>query len=118
MPVLIKFQKDWADEFDVYGFQVLSDKEWAELQEAIDKIKYPLELYFGTNEQLIFESSDETLRELKATFLNLGEYLVFKKHFGTTYSDSIDFGWNPIDQILDSYSGQKSDDELDRQNRQ
>jgi len=105
MPVLIKFEKDWADEFDVYGIQVLSDEEWKELQEAIKKIKYPLEMYFGTNEGLIFESAAETLNELKAVEISDDEMAVFKKYFGNEWSKSIDFGWSPIDQLFDHASG-------------
>lgn len=46
---LIKFQKDWADEFYVYGFWVATDEQWLKykaLAQELDEIGF----YFGTNE--------------------------------------------------------------------
>jgi len=45
--VLVKFQKDWADEFDVYGFKIFDSlAEWEATADAGADSEY----YFGTNE--------------------------------------------------------------------
>lgn len=97
MPFLIKFKKDWADEFDVHGIRVLSNEQWNKLKEAIENVKYPLEIYFGTNEDFVFTNSQDTLRELNVTEIEDCEADIFKQHFGNK------FGWDPIDQILEFY---------------
>lgn len=56
----------YADEFDVTGFIAMSDTEY---QLRIDQIKqnihkqkkWPLEIYFGTNEGIEFENAEEYL---------------------------------------------------------
>ena len=75
---LVKYEFDYADEFDVYGFQILSDKEWENIQEAIKRTTYPQEYYFGTNEEIIIDSADELLRGFKATKITDEEVEVFK----------------------------------------
>lgn len=106
MAILIKFEKDWADEFDVYGIRVISNERWKHLQEAIKRIEYPQSFCFGTNEELIFETPQETLRELKITEISEDEESIFKKHFGLDYKNRIEFGWTPVDQIFQSLSEQ------------
>ena len=102
---LVKYEFDYADEFDVYGFQILSDKEWENIQEAIKRTTYPQEYYFGTNEEIIIDSADELLRGFKATKITDEEVEVFKKFFGKSYSDSVSFGWDgPFDAIMESLS--------------
>ena len=62
--VLIKTQADYADEFDVYGLEVIESDKCALMSKAIlDKLKKgnSSELYFGTNEELAFKSQDDFL---------------------------------------------------------
>lgn len=46
MKLLITFQKDWADEFDVYGLAIMSQTEWDSFKAGIPTLTYG----FGTNE--------------------------------------------------------------------
>jgi len=49
MALLVKFSKDWADEFDVNGFKIFNtDEEWNEFFEELTNSEG--EYYFGTNE--------------------------------------------------------------------
>ena len=82
MPVLIKSSHDYADEFNVHGIKVMTDNEWNYFKEAICNIKYPFEIYFGTNEQLEFESSGDILRGLTIIKIGIEEVATFKKYFG------------------------------------
>ena len=105
MAKLIKFQADWADEFDVYGFKVVTDIEWEQIQEAIQKIEYPREYGFGTNEQILFESSDEFMRALKVVDVTDDEVEVLQKCFPKPWKDGdIEFGWIPVDYVFEDLS--------------
>ena len=46
MKLLIKFNKDWADEFDVYGLAIMTECEWQTFVAGIPDLTYN----FGTNE--------------------------------------------------------------------
>jgi hypothetical protein len=94
MPVLLKLQADWADEFNVYGFEVISKKDWMKLQEAIHEIKYPKEVYFGTNEAITLENPDSTLRMFNAKEITPLEAATLYRLF-PQYGGRCEFGWVP-----------------------
>lgn len=104
MSLLVKFQMDWADEHDVYGFRIMGDDEWNRFQEVLDCVIYPQETYFGTNEELIFESKEQVLKALEVSTLTEEEVAVFKKFFGKLYHDGVEFGFDPIDQFAERIS--------------
>ena len=64
MPVLVKFQKDWADEFDVYGHKVYESKEaWEKAKGDLSELSSG----FGTNqdwEEGEFDEDDFTVVEI------------------------------------------------------
>jgi hypothetical protein len=70
MTVLVKFQKDWADEFDVYGYKIYnSETDW--LEEKGDLLDHSY--MFGTNEgweEGDFEDDDFTVTEISAEEAN------------------------------------------------
>ena len=110
MPVLVKMQKDYADEFDVYGFTVLSDKKWKQMQEVFKCIEFPSEYYFGTNEMLTFESVDEIMQCLKIVDLSLEAEKVLRKLFSPTYSENDpEFGFLPFEQMTEEISDEDYD---------
>lgn len=102
---LVKFQADYADEFDVYGFKVVTDIEWEQIQEAIKRISYPREYGFGTNEEIQFESASEFMGALKVVDLSDDEVEVLSRCFPKTWKDGdIEFGWNPLDYVFEDLS--------------
>jgi len=48
--VLVKFRKDWADEFDVYGFAVYEKEVWEKELKTFFNANGWSGFYFGTNE--------------------------------------------------------------------
>lgn len=50
MKVLVKFEKDWADEFDVRGFAVFDKAKWEADLAAFKACKTCNGCWFGTNE--------------------------------------------------------------------
>jgi hypothetical protein len=52
MHYLYKFERNWADEFDVYGFAIFGEAEHAAIQAYIEKYAdYRINYCFGTNEE-------------------------------------------------------------------
>jgi hypothetical protein len=92
--VLVKFKKDYADEFDVTGVMVVSKETWEKELEKFKTAKYPFEKYFGTNEYLEFDSFKDAMRSFKVYDLTQEEYEILKKFFHE-YSDIIQFGFIP-----------------------
>lgn len=64
MAVLVKFEKDWADEFDVHGYKIYNSlADWH--KEAGDLSEHSF--MFGTNEgweEGDFDASDFTVTEI------------------------------------------------------
>jgi len=89
MGKLIKFEKDYADEFDVVGYRVMTNTELKQYLLAAEKASYPKEMYFGTNEAVEFHSFDD--------FVNSLEIVDMSAEAAQVISDKVgdDFGWFP-----------------------
>jgi len=61
MKVLVKFEADYADEFDVYGFQIMDKDKWLKYKAKLMDHEGTIEIYFGTNEAIVAESGEEFL---------------------------------------------------------
>ena len=92
--VLVKFKKDYADEFDVSGLKVVLKEDWEKEVERFRNCKYPFEKYFGTNEALEFDSFKELMSAFRVYDLDKEDYCILKKYF-FQYNDIIDFGFVP-----------------------
>lgn len=102
--LLIEFNANYADEFDIEGFIVWSEEEW-EAHKAMAKEHFqkkasaPLadpsarpdsytnrtaretEVYFGTNESIIYEDYEDYMRSFTVTPLSVEGYRVLKELF-------------------------------------
>lgn len=82
MQLLIKFTGNWADEFDVDGFQVMEAQKWLDhLEEVQEKVQFPYEHYFGTNEFIEFESFEEYRSYFHVTNISDGDAEFLKEKF-------------------------------------
>jgi hypothetical protein len=90
--VYVKFEGDYADEFYVNGFVVVTSDSWKEYLESLNEMEFPIEKYFGTNESMEFESAQSYLDQIDVKGVTDEEFAVFKKFFGKSYSDDISFG--------------------------
>jgi len=82
---LVKFQKDWADEFYVYGFQVFTDEAWDAFKSVIENAP-GFSLYFGTNEAWEwgdYEPQDVLSSDIEVTEITDEEAAIIQKLFGT-----------------------------------
>lgn len=67
--VLLHFNCDWADEFDVEFVTWVTNKWWKQYKKDVEKYEnqiFPTECYFGTNEAIYFSSSDEFLDAIES----------------------------------------------------
>ena len=112
MDILIKFEADYADESDVYGFRIMSEEEWESLKNKIENLHYPLEFYFGTNEAMEFNSSQDIMESFTTTQLTSQDSECLFKHF-KNYTDKVKFGWDPIDHLIDTAAEQAWEAEND-----
>jgi len=112
MSVLVKWTEDWADEFDMTGFRIMSDKHWNSFQEALKLISYPQEMYFGTNEAYNFEDAQDIMSGIEVVEnLSDSDLETFEKCFPKVWKDQteINFGWDPIEQVFESLSQEDYD---------
>ena len=77
---LVKFNADYADEFNIKGFSIFSSiKEWEEY-----KAEFPdtdIRWCFGTNEQIEWETKEDFLKCFSIQELNSQESQIIKKLF-------------------------------------
>lgn len=83
--LLIKFETNWADEMDIYGFCIMTAEEWEYKKKEIKHCSFPEEVYFGTNEYNIYETPEEFLNEFKETEITDFEVQLIDKLFTNDY---------------------------------
>ena len=93
--ILVTLEKDYADEFTVFGFKIFTKRQWKSELKKFESITYPCEFYFGTNEMLEFDSFEDVQREFLVQDISKDEYEVFKKYFASEYDGEISFGFIP-----------------------
>jgi hypothetical protein len=102
--VLIKFERNWADEFDVKGFRVVSKEDWKDWHAKL-KVRTGLRFCFGTNEgweEDDWDANETWENNFKATYITDEQYEVLKALF-TDYSGQIKHGIIPnFRDLLDS----------------
>lgn len=91
MKLLVKFEKNYADEFDVYGFKIFDKEEWDILFEEIknsDK-KTSYNCSFGTNEGWEDEPISDFVHDFETKELEDKEAFRCIEIFG------VEYGWFP-----------------------
>ena len=82
----------------------MSSDNWAKFVAAIRTIKYPIEVYFGTNEVYNFNSAENVMTGLKTIAITDEEAETLARLF-PHYSKTPKFGWTPIDALQDYIAG-------------
>ena len=86
--LLIKVFCDYADEFDLNGFFVISKSEWRNIKRAARyyfQDNGTLEVNFGTNQELFFDSFSDWLKVFKVKEITPAEEKQIRKLFGSVY---------------------------------
>lgn len=74
---LVKFSRDWADEFQAEGFIILSAEDVEKLDTLVSEGNF--EWYFGTNEG--FEAGDIEMTDFEITDISEEEALFLERLF-------------------------------------
>jgi hypothetical protein len=80
MKVVI-FERDYADEFDTYGFATFTEEEYQKFLENIDKADYPAEYGFGTNEAHEFQDAEDYKSSMRVVDITEEEHKILRKIF-------------------------------------
>lgn len=114
--LLLKYSNNYADEFDVEGFLVLSQSQWdehkAKAAQRFEKVAKAakvdpnvsedswlnrrareVSVGFGTNEEVTYYSIDDYLGSFVVKELTQEQYQVLKDLFGVHY-DSYSYEWD------------------------
>lgn len=74
--LLVKFKKNWADEFDVYGFCLMTEAEYLDLKANIPTMG----CWFGTNEG--WEEGEHSESDFTAKAVTSAEVDTIRSLFG------------------------------------
>ena len=85
MPKLVIFTGNYADEFDVEEFYIYADAEWKDYLKLINKVVFPAEFYFGTNEACEFHSKKAFLKAHEVKDITEAEAIVLIGLLGTRF---------------------------------
>ncbi len=84
--VLVKFKRDWADEFTCEKFKIIKDSTICKEKENTSEL-IKEELYFGTNEY--FEAGELSLDDFEFVEITTREYNLIEKLIGTKFGTGI-----------------------------
>lgn len=114
--VLVKYDCNYADEFDLEGFIIMPQLEWLKHITSVQKHfekwdsehapdrwgnREGIEVYFGTNEQVIYEGFESYRRSFTVTDLSDADVETFKRHFGKSYGGHIRHGMLAMIELED-----------------
>lgn len=100
--VLVKFERNWADEFDVKGFLIIKKTEWEDhLNWIRDRMDWPQENGFGTNQSIIWVSAKEYLSSFKVVDVSVDEAAIILKYFERASWEKTGYGYGLFLSLLD-----------------
>jgi hypothetical protein len=116
--VLVQGSADYADEFDCEFFRVEEKEKWEKFQEMVEKYFSPFSIYFGTNEDLEFDSYKDWIRCLVVSDISESEYSFLREKFGALFgtgscaiSDDILDNFELPEEVADSYFTDSDEEE-------
>jgi len=107
--ILVKFEGNWADEMDIYGFHVMSEEQWEYKKNEIKHTPFPEEVYFGTNEYETYETPEEYLRNFKVIEITEIEAEIISRLFGSYYGSFAIIEGNAPDEFYKQYGHYPAD---------
>ena len=108
MNKLIIWDQNWADEFDIFGFEIISKNDFEPIIKTLDYIKEndsnlynrEEEFYYGTNEYVTLSYEDFHKVILNSKSLSNEEDQILNNIFGDlTYGKGMTFGGRFMDQL-------------------
>ena len=105
MPILVKYEDNYADEFDIAGFKIFETNDhYIKWSEEVEHAFYfddcdlvrtgPVEIYFGTNEFVSFETIKDYQKCLEVKEISAYEADLLESLIGADYGIFIDPSYN------------------------
>ena len=90
--VLLVFDDNWADEFDISAWQIVDKDKWESLRdEFIEKVgENTFCCCFGTNEEIDYDNASAFIDQISEKAITTEEAKIIKKIFGCTEMGAID----------------------------
>lgn len=90
--VLLVFDDNWADEFDISAWQIVDKDKWESLRdEFIEKVgENTFCCCFGTNEEIDYDNASAFIDQISEKAITAEEAKLIKKIFGVTEMGAID----------------------------
>ena len=103
MKILLKFEGNYADEFDLEGFCVIKQEEWEKFAEYYHSRTEEITCHFGSNQEMWWRNGTNMLLDFKATVLPAEDLVVLIKYFGKYRSASIGYTpfWSLYERMMD-----------------
>jgi hypothetical protein len=98
---LVKYEDNWADEFDIYGFEIFNQRQFDFLNVVINDIRKvgDFEYYFGTNEYIDYTSVQGVRNALEFKEISKEEFETLKKLGLGVYGE--DFASSLVERYVD-----------------
>lgn len=92
--VLVRFDDNYADEFDMNGFKAMALDDWQKLETEVEKSMKDglrVEVFFGSNEEFIYNSYSDWRSTFEITPLTEDEYKFLEKTFNLEFGETSAF---------------------------
>jgi hypothetical protein len=83
--VIITWDSNWADEMDIAGFSIVSDKEAKDLKKKLNDRQTSFTICVGTNEDIEYSDGSELLGELSFKKISDEDAKVIRKYVGDEF---------------------------------
>lgn len=78
---LVKFEDNWADEMNIYGFKLFKNDEFEILQKKISSITGSIVIGFGTNQDNEYDDYNDLLNCFEIIPISLEKYNLLMELF-------------------------------------
>ncbi len=109
--VLLVFDDNWADEFDISAWQIVDKDKWESLREQfLEKVgDNSFSFYFGTNEDMEYDNASAFIDQISEKAITSEEAKLIKKIFGCSEMGTIDI-LGKLQYGIEEYNFNDSDD--------
>ena len=105
---LLTFNGNYADEFDMSEFTIMNGYSVINFTDGLKSHDEEFEVYFGTNEELIFDDGNDLLSQITIKEITEEEYDVLDKLFGGSFGEA-----GVFDYVIDMATEIDEDEDYD-----
>lgn len=79
--LVAEFEDNWADEFDVRGWQLFTSEDWQEFRKDFD-VDSEFTVYVGSNQYIDYDEARDVLNQIQLFEVTEDEFNTIKRIFG------------------------------------